>query len=106
MPRQDSRKRLTQAVDTVSDLNTMGLDAHKKPRMVDDGSSIGEYLYSTSVHNASPQTHFIGQTATQTYHRSSRANKGHGGQMAQLQNIERIQTESTTASKIVLPQLG
>lgn len=99
MPRQDSRKRLTQAADTVSDSNTTGLDARKKPRTVDDGSSIGEYLYSTSVHNASPRTRFIGQTATQTYRRSSRANKGHGGQMAQLQNIERIQTESTTASK-------
>ena len=31
--------------------------------------------------------------------RSSRATKGHGGQIAQLHNIERIQTQPTAASK-------
>jgi len=98
MPRYDSRKQSTQSADAVSDSNAAGLDARKKPRMVDNDPSVGEYLFS-SVHHAVPQTHFIDDTGTQAHCRSSRTNKGHGGQIAQLHNIECIQTESTAASK-------
>ena len=98
MPQYDSRKRLTQAADMVSESNAAALDAHKKPRTMNNDPNVGEYLFS-SIHDASPQTRFIGHTRTNTYCRSSRANKGHGGQIAQLHNIERIQTESTIVSK-------
>ena len=60
--------------------------------------NIGEYLFS-SIHDASPQTCLIGHTGTNAYHHSSREIKGHGGQIAQLHNIEHVQTESTIVSK-------
>ena len=91
----DSRKQSTQAGDTVSDSNATGLDARKKPRTVNDDPSVGEYLFA-SVHDAWPRTCFIGHAKTEAHRRSSRANKGHGGQIAQLHNIERIQTESSS----------
>ena len=39
-------------------------------------------------------------TGSQSVHRSFRPNKGSGGQIAHLQNIERIQTERTMASRL------
>ena len=98
MSQYDSRKQLTQAADMVSELNAAALDACKKPRTMNNDPNVGEYLFS-SVHNASPQTHFIGHTGTNTYCCSSRENKGHGRQIAQLHNIECIQTESTIVPK-------
>ena len=38
-------------------------------------------------------------TGSQSIRRSVRSNKGSGGQIAHLQNIERIQTERTTTSR-------
>ena len=48
---------------------------------------------------------FTGETGPQNIHHSSRANKGNGGQMSQLQLIERIQTERTVPSKSRASQL-
>lgn len=42
---------------------------------------------------------FTGDTVAQTVHHSSRLNKGNGGQVAQLQNIECIQTAPCATSK-------
>ena len=40
-----------------------------------------------------------GDTGSQSIRRSVRPNKGSGGQIVHLQNIERIQTERTTSSR-------
>jgi len=85
MAANDVRKRLTQSEDMF-------------PEAVGPGTckSQGEptrLVHFFLVFTLNSSTCFTDHTDDQTVCRSSRVNKGSGGQIAQLQNIERMQVE-------------
>ena len=59
----------------------------------------GTFFFRLECHVTCPDF-FIGVTDTQATRRSSRPTKGSGGQLAQLQHIERIQTEQAATAKV------
>ncbi|KAI6040098.1 hypothetical protein EDC04DRAFT_2602741 [Pisolithus marmoratus] len=78
MAASDSRKWLSQSEYTL--LAEAGIDSWQKPKRTD----------AVDAHAC--------DTGTETLHHSSRLTKGSGSQMAQLQNIEHIQTEQSATS--------
>ena len=86
MAANDVWKRLTRSEDVFPE--AAGPETHKKPRRM---NKTGAFFFLVFTLNSS--TCFTDQTDDQTVCRSSRANKGSGGQIAQLQNIERMQVE-------------
>ena len=86
MAANDVRKWLTQSEDVFPE--AAGPETHKKPRRT---NKTGAFFFLVFTLNSS--TCFTDQTDDQTVRHSSRANKGSSGQIAQLQNIERMQIE-------------
>ena len=86
MVANDVWKWLTQSEDVFPE--AAGPETHQKPRRT---NKTGAFFFLVFTLNSS--TCFTDQTDDQTVCRSSRANKGSGGQIAQLQNIECMQVE-------------
>ena len=88
MTSYEPRKCSTQSEDPIL---AAGPDTHKKPRKANAG-------LNANIHVDCPQS--ITGGMGQMVRRSSRSTKGNGGQITQLQNIECIQTEQSSASKL------
>ena len=86
MAANDVRKWLTQSEDVFPE--AAGPETRKKPRRT---NKTGAFFFLVFMLNSS--TCFTDQTDDQTVRCSSRVNKGSGGQIAQLQNIECMQVE-------------